>query len=658
MYKRQGRLTVSNTQPRFAQIRPAKAAAIGAATKFINESDSDPSVPANLEWAKRVAETATRQIESISWVTESSDIDTVLSEIDIAAASWRDLAVEERILRINSVANELAARRGDLIGAMMAETNKVFAQADSEVSEAIDFATYYARRAQILFERSAEGPTEFEPFGFVTVAPPWNFPVAIPAGGVLASLAAGNAVLFKPAPQSVNCARIVAECCWAAGIDQKVLRFLPMEDGDASKHLIESSPAVILTGASETAQMFQKWNPQMKLFAETSGKNAIVVTPAADVDQAVEAIAYSAFGHSGQKCSAASVVISVDGACESERFVNQLTDAVQGYAIGDSTDLGSDLSQVVLPVVGNLQRALTSLDSGERWLVKPEMIDGDPKLWSPGVKVGVRPGSWFTQTECFGPVLGIVKAKDLDEAIRIQNSTDYGLTGGIFSLNHNEIRTWMSEVEVGNAYVNRGTTGAIVQRQPFGGWKKSNVGPGAKAGGPNYLDQLGVWKDKQGSRESDWLERAKASDKQAWESEYSKSHDPTGFTSELNIFRYERKSLVAICAGEGTSAIELERVRHAARVCGTEVEVILGAAGSDLISKLEALGGRSPELESVLVLEESDEQLVLWASSNGVYLDSRPVTVEGRLELRRFLKEQAVSVTNHRFGNFTNQIEL
>lgn len=652
------RLTVDSTQHRMTQLRPAKAAAIGASDTFVNEPDSDPSVPANLEWAKRIAETASRQLEDVAWVTEASKVDSVLSEIETGAASWAGLSVEERVLRINSVGNELAARRGDLIGAMMAETNKTFAQADSEVSEAIDFATYYARRSKILFQRSEQGPTKFTPFGFVTVAPPWNFPVAIPAGGVLASLAAGNAVIFKPAPQAVNCARIVAECCWAAGIGNKVLRFLPMQDGDASKHLISNSQAVILTGASETSRMFQQWNPSAKLFAETSGKNAIVVTPAADVDQAVEGIAYSAFGHSGQKCSAASILISVDGACETPRFVNQLKDAVQGYAIGDATDLGSDLAHVVLPVAGNLQRALTSLDPGERWLVKPENLNGDPKLWAPGVKTGVRPGSWFSQTECFGPVLGIIRAKNLDEAIKIQNSTDYGLTGGLYSLNHEEIRTWMSKVEVGNAYVNKPTTGAIVQRQPFGGWKKSNVGPGAKAGGPNYLDQLGFWEDKADTKDADWLERAKASDLAAWESEYSKSHDPTGLVSELNIFRYQRCKLVAICAGEQTSAIELERVKHAAEVCGVSVEVFLAETGQGLIHKLAELNNSSLSLERMIVLGEVSEDLVLWASEEGVYLDSRSVTIEGRLELRRFLKEQAVSITNHRFGNFTNQIEL
>ena len=213
-------------------------------------------------------------------------------------------------------------------------------------------------------------------------------------------------------------------------------------------------------------------------------------------------------------------------------------------------------------------------------------------------------------------------------------------------------------MQVGNAYVNKPTTGAIVQRQPFGGWKKSSVGPGAKAGGPNYLDQFGTWQDKNLSKDASWLKTAKASDKGAWESEYSKSHDPTGLASELNILRYARKGLVAICADEHTSAIELERVKHAAGVCGVKVQVFVASVAGNLVAELEPLLLGSAALETVICLGAVGDDLRRWASENGIYLDQRPVTVEGRLELRRFMKGQALSITNHRFGNFTNTIEL
>src|SRR5690606_21540539 len=201
----------------------------------------------------------------------------------------------------------------------------------------------------------------------------------------------------------------------------------------------------------------------------------------------------SAFGHSGQKCSAASLGILVGSAGHSERLLRQLVDAVRSLRVGWPTNLGPTMGPVIAPPEGKLRRALTTLEPGERWLVEPRQLDGTGRLWSPGLKDGVAPGSFFHLTECFGPVLGIMRADTLEEALELQNATAYGLTGGLHSLDEEEIDHWLEHVEVGNAYVNRHITGAIVQRQSFGGWKSSVVGPGAKAGGPNYMSQLGDW---------------------------------------------------------------------------------------------------------------------------------------------------------------------
>ena len=156
--------------------------------------------------------------------------------------------------------------------------------------------------------------------------------------------------------------------------------------------------------------------------------------------------------------------------------------------VGPPSDLGSVVGPLISEPSPKLLRGLTQLDSGERWLVEPRRI-GD-NLWTPGVRVGVQPGSWFHVTECFGPVLGVMRADDLDHAIELQNGTPYGLTGGIHSLDDAEVERWLDGVQVGNAYINRGVTGAIVQRQPFGGWKRSSVGCGPKAGGPDYVAEM------------------------------------------------------------------------------------------------------------------------------------------------------------------------
>ena len=189
----------------------------------------------------------------------------------------------------------------------------------------------------------------------------------------------------------------------------------------------------------------------------------------------------SAFGHAGQKCSAASLLIMVGEQAESQRFMTQLLDSVRTLKIGPGTDISTTMNGLIGPPDEQLQRGLTVLDPGEHWLIKPEKLNEEGTLWSPGVRDGVQPGSWYHTNECFGPVLGIMHAKDLDEAIEWQNTTGYGLTGGIHSLDDDEIEYWMDRVEVGNAYVNKGITGAIVQRQSFSGWKNSVLGNGAKA---------------------------------------------------------------------------------------------------------------------------------------------------------------------------------
>ena len=309
------------------------------------------------------------------------------------------------------------------------------------------------------------------------------------------------------------------------------------------------------------------------------------------------------------------------------------------------------------PVAGKLKRGLTQLDQGEKWLVKPEAIDEDRQLWTPGIKLGVKPDSWFAKTECFGPILGIVEVETLADAIKVQNSSAFGLTGGIQSLNHEEIKTWLDAVQVGNAYVNKSITGAIVQRQPFGGWKASSVGPGAKAGGPNYVAQLGTWQSSD-TLDADWLATAKRNDLRAWREEFSVAHDPTGFAAERNILRYVPRGKVMVRCGDDTSVVALERVTHAAEVCGVELLVSAGEPIDTAIAKLERSTRSVKPISYVICLEPPATELLKWGAENFVHIDTTELTSSGHIELLKMLKEQALSITNHRFGNFTNQLEI
>jgi RHH-type proline utilization regulon transcriptional repressor/proline dehydrogenase/delta 1-pyrroline-5-carboxylate dehydrogenase len=614
---------------------------------FVNEPDTDPALPANRSWAAALLEPVNASARS-PHVTTTDAVDVEVAAAVAAQPGWAARPLPERRRVLHAIADELTHRRGDLVAAMIHEASKTVGEADAEVSEAIDFARYYGDRVLDL------APTEdadFSPLGVVCVVPPWNFPVAIPAGGVLAALAAGNAVVLKPAPETPRCAEIVAQCCGVGGAAD-VLRFARTPDGDIGRHLIShpSIDAVILTGAYETADLFRLWRPGIRIFAETSGKNATVITPSADLDLAVADLVASAFGHGGQKCSASSLAICVGDVYESERFRRQLADSVRSLAVGPAADAGTSVPPLIAPPGPKLARGLTQLEPGEEWLVEPRRIDdaGD-RTWTPGVKFGVAEGSWFHQTECFGPVLGLMRAPDLDAAIRIQNGTAFGLTGGLHSLDPAEIDRWVDRVDVGNAYVNRTTTGAIVQRQPFGGWKRSSLGPGAKAGGPNYVAQLGRWSPSASTvalGDEEWLARAAASDAAAWAAEFGVDHDPTGLFCEANTFRYRPLPAVMIRVGPGAVAREVERLRSGAELCGVEVVESSDESSATAIERAVEAGA-----ERIRVVGDLEPALRDQAPAAGIHLIVGPVTTEGRRELLTFVREQSVSRTLHRYGN-------
>ena len=646
--------------PRRRQDRRHPPRPADPARGFFNEPDTDPVLAANREWARELVSRQWRG-PATSITRQVADVDRLVEAAAGAQPAWADRPPAERRDLLWRVADQLSSRRGDLVAAMVHEGRKTVAEADPEVSEAVDFARWYGERALDLAHPgpvasvsagrglATAGLARFEPYGVVLVVPPWNFPVAIPSGGVLAALAAGNAAILKPAPETPGCAEIVAECCWAAGLPEGLVSFIRTPDDSVGRHLVThvGVHAVILTGAYDTAQMFLSWKPDLRLLAETSGKNAMVITSNADIDLAVADLVSSAFGHSGQKCSAASLAICVGGAYDSPRLRRQLTDAVTSIKVGASTDLATTMGPTINEPEGKLLRALTRLDDGEEWLVEPRRVGS--QTWTPGVRLGVRPGSWFHRTECFGPVLGVMRADSLDEAIAIQNSTAYGLTGGIHTLDPTEISRWTDTVEVGNAYINRPTTGAIVRRQPFGGWKRSSVGPGTKAGGPNYVARLGIWHPVDtGVPDDEWLAAARASDKAAWQAEFGVEHDPTGLFCESNVLRYRPLARMALRAEADAAPRDIERVRTAADRCGVP---LIESHPADETSAEFAARLDSLDVDRVRVVGTSSQELRAVANEAGIHIADDPVTAEGRIELLYYLREQAISRTTHRYGN-------
>jgi RHH-type proline utilization regulon transcriptional repressor/proline dehydrogenase/delta 1-pyrroline-5-carboxylate dehydrogenase len=420
---------------------------------------------------------------------------------------------------------------------------------------------------------------------------------------------------------------------------------------------------VILTGAWETARSFQGWRPGLRLLAETSGKNAMVVTATADVDQAVADVARSAFGHAGQKCSAASLAIVDASVYDGSAFLRQLADAVRSLRVGPASSPPTEVGPLVGPMTDALHRALTVLDAGESWLVAPRCIDEQARLWSPGVRCGVAPGSWAHRTEWFGPVLGVMRSTSLDEAIRWQNSVAYGLTAGLQSTDPAEQERWSDAVEAGNLYINRTTTGAIVGRQPFGGWKRSAWGPTAKAGGPGYLGALSRWRDAPSPGETSAapvaLGRVEASYRRWWDANGISPTEMAGLASEANELSYHPLPGVIVRAGTGVDGSQVARALLAARVTGTPVEVSTAEAsmpapgaspvrietGAELARRLRPGGSR------LRVLGEAEPEVLAAAASAGVAVLNEAVLACGGVELPRWLREKVVSRSRHRYGN-------
>jgi RHH-type proline utilization regulon transcriptional repressor/proline dehydrogenase/delta 1-pyrroline-5-carboxylate dehydrogenase len=665
---------------------------------FGNTPDTDPSLPANRAWGRAILDrvptsTLGNAAVEAATISDEATLNAVIETAVEKGKAWGALSGDERAEILHRAGDVLEARRADLLEVMASETGKTIDQGDPEVSEAVDFAHYYAESARKL--EKIDGAT-FVPAGLTVVTPPWNFPVAIPAGSTLAALAAGSAVVIKPAKQARRSGAVMIEALWEAGVPKDVLTMVQLGERELGQQLIShpSVDRVILTGGYETAQLFRSFRKDLALLAETSGKNAIIVTPSADLDLAAKDVAYSAFGHAGQKCSAASLVILVGSVAKSKRFHNQLIDAVTSLKVGYPQDPTSQMGPIIEAADGKLLNALTTLGEGESWAVEPRRLDETGRLWSPGVRHGVRRGSYFHLTEFFGPVLGVMTADTLEEAIAIQNQIEYGLTAGLHSLNPDELGVWLDTIQAGNLYVNRGITGAIVQRQPFGGWKKSAVGAGTKAGGPNYLAGLGNWTSKAGTStaaitngavgrieaaaasalqpgELGSLRRSLASDAQAWAEEFGTAKDVSGLSAERNIFRY-RALPVTIRLSEDAPLVHLARTVAAGVQAGSaltvstavELPVQLRAVltGLDIAVTIESDAGwlasaarlaKAGALSGARIRLIGGDATALAEATDGrpdVAIYAHPVTEAGRVELLPFLHEQAISITAHRFG--------
>lgn len=417
-----------------------------------------------------------------------------------AFPGWRTTPATERIAMVTKLADLMVRDKMKLIAKQVLEVGKPWAEADADVAEAIDFCRYYARDMKRLAagERVGHAMGEvsmyfYEPRGVALVIAPWNFPLAILAGMVAGALVSGNTVVMKPAEQSSLVALDLIRLIKEAGFPPGVAHFLPGIGEVVGEYLVNHKDVatIAFTGSKavglhilQRAAVVQPGQQHVKrCIIEMGGKNAIIVDSDADLDEAVDAILYSAFGFAGQKCSAASRVIVLEE--NYDKFESRLVEAARSLKVGPSEDPRSYFGPVVdsqaqLRIMHTIEKAKTHhrlLFEGECQAVGyfvPPVIFGD-----------VDSKAEIAQNEIFGPVLALIRAKDLDHAIQIANGTEYGLTGGLYSRSPSNIEKVRREFMVGNLYINRGITGALVDRHPFGGFKMSGLG--SKTGGPDYL---------------------------------------------------------------------------------------------------------------------------------------------------------------------------
>ncbi len=429
--------------------------------------------------------------------------DDALTEARSAWASWRRMAPEERAFYLFRVAEIMRGRRFELAALEVLEVGKTWKDADGDVAEAIDYLQYYGREMIRLGRpvRMGAYPGEkneyfYEPKGVGVVISPWNFPLAIPTGMVSAAIVTGNAVIFKPSGLSPVIGWKLAEMFRSAGLPSGVLQFLPGSGGDVGEYLV-SHPGIdfiAFTGSKEVGlrivQLAGEIQPGQKnvkkVIAEMGGKNAIIVDETADLDEAVKGVLESAFGFQGQKCSACSRVIIVGGIFD--EFVERLRDSAESINIGPTADPQNTMGPVVDETALKKIEGYIEIGRKEASSCYIRRAEAAGYFVGPVIFSDVNPASPIGQEEIFGPVIVIMRARDIDDAIRIANGVPYALTGGIFSRSPADIEKAKKEFIVGNLYINRRITGALVGRQPFGGFGMSGVG--SKAGGPDYLLQF------------------------------------------------------------------------------------------------------------------------------------------------------------------------
>jgi 1-pyrroline-5-carboxylate dehydrogenase len=418
-----------------------------------------------------------------------------------AFESWKRVPAEQRAQCIFRAAQILRERKFEMSALMCCEVGKTWPEADADTAETIDFCEFYGREMLRLAGPQKLSPMKGEknflvyiPLGVGVIIPPWNFPCAIMAGLVSASLVTGNTVVLKPASDSPTIAAKFVEILFEAGVPKEALNFITGPGGGIGDALITHPKTryIGFTGSKEVglriSELAGKPSPGQiwikRTVLEMGGKDSIIVDEEADVDSAAEGVVQSAFGYQGQKCSACSRAIVSEKVYDA--FLQKVTERAKKIAVGPSEDPNNYMGPIVSKSA--MQTILDYIEVGKkegRLLAGGGRAPGDGYFVQPTIIADVDPKARIAQEEIFGPVLAVIKARDFDHALEIANNTEFGLTGGVYSRNPKKLEKAAETFHVGNLYFNRKCTGAMVGAHPFGGFNMS--GTDSKAGGRDYL---------------------------------------------------------------------------------------------------------------------------------------------------------------------------
>ncbi|WP_243752918.1 aldehyde dehydrogenase family protein [Leucobacter ruminantium] len=700
----------STGELRLTELAPPRAIPVVTPSGFANEPETDASLPQNREWARSLlrraaAEAAEIDAENPTIALSEADLDPVAAAERARAAgeAWAEQPPAQRAARLRRLALATVAARDRMLQSLARDTGAPVAELDREVDDIVDAARYSGQLAERL--AAVRGAT-FVAEGLALVAADAAVPLSVQVEAVLAALAAGSGVLWT-APQRVAAsARALLEEWEIGGLPAGTVRLEPVAAA-GTLPVLGAAPGIdraVVLGDRALARELAKHRPDLRIEGCLPAPGAILVAPSADFDAAIDDIVASAFAAAGAHPRSVHAAILLGSAARSRRFRDGLADAVRHLRVGDTSRPGGadplsfDVGPLPAPPSAAGLRALTELGRGEEWLVRPERLDEEGLLWSPGVRAGVSASSTFWADAVGVPVLGLVHAHTLHEAIQLQNAG--GAVAGLQSYDPVEVLDWLGGVEAAALSINRPTTRTRIERQPGGGWNDAVVGLPALSGGPNRLLTLGSWSPRKGTRSEtlhlrglepevrlliesaqpaldyehfDHVRRAALADALTWRTSFGVLRDELGLGVERDVLRYEPVP-THIRLAEGGSIAQLVRVLAAALLVRAPIAVstgeVLPSAVSAYLSTLgvevslerdgdwverlavsgPAAAGGAPAARIRLIGGDRVRAAEWLGGLHRVALWAEPVTMAGPVELLTLLREQSISARAHRHG--------